>query len=478
MDKSNSDAGSLKGAVKGAIGGAKVLGVFSLMMISIGSVLSVRNYPSMALYGWSSIGWYIFGAVCFLIPLTLASAELATGWHEEGGGVYSWVKAAWGPKSGFVAIFCEWSNNLVWFPTVLSYIAGSFAYAINPDLAKDGWFIFTVMMISFWGCTAMAFLGSKVVSRFNNAGVLLGSIVPSILLVVFGIAYLTQGKPLQIPAFTPSEIVPSIDSSTIPFMATVVLLFAGMEMSGFHALEVRNPKRDYPRGMFLAVIVIIIISVFGTLALSWVIPAKDVQLESGIMQAFETFSQTFNVQYLIKPLALLTSLGGIALMMNYLIGPILGLRATAADGHVPKIVEKQNKRGVPTSMLILQGIITTCISLLFVFMPSVNSAYWLLTAMTVAVLCIMYMLLFSSVIRLRFTKPNVERSFKIPGGKIGVFIIGGLGFFATAFTFIVSFMPSSMSGTSISFATYVIVMIIGVAVMSLPPLFYMRFKKS
>ena len=96
----------------------KILGVFALAMINVAAVLSIRNFPSMAEYGWSSIGWYVIGTILFLIPISLAGAELATGW-PVGGGIYAWVKQAFGDKGGFTAIFCEWSNNLVWFPTVL-----------------------------------------------------------------------------------------------------------------------------------------------------------------------------------------------------------------------------------------------------------------------------------------------------------------------------------------------------------------------
>jgi amino acid transporter len=106
-------------------------------MINVAAVLSIRNFPSMAVHGWSSIGWYIIGTVFFPIPISLAVAELATGW-PEGGGLYAWVRNAFGEKSGFVAIFCEWSNNFVWFPTVLAFIASTLAFAITPDLAENG----------------------------------------------------------------------------------------------------------------------------------------------------------------------------------------------------------------------------------------------------------------------------------------------------------------------------------------------------
>ena len=60
----------------------KILGVFALAMINVAAVLSIRNFPSMAEFGWSSIGWYIIGTILFLIPISLAGAELATGWPE------------------------------------------------------------------------------------------------------------------------------------------------------------------------------------------------------------------------------------------------------------------------------------------------------------------------------------------------------------------------------------------------------------
>ena len=113
----------------------KTLGVFVLAMINVAAVLSLRNFPPMAEFGWSSIGWYLIGTITFLIPLSMAGAELATGW-PKGGGVYAWVKEAFGDMSGFIAVFCEWSNDLVWFPTILAFLASTLAFAINPKLAK------------------------------------------------------------------------------------------------------------------------------------------------------------------------------------------------------------------------------------------------------------------------------------------------------------------------------------------------------
>lgn len=452
----------------------KSLGVFSLAMISVGAVLSVRNYPSMAIYGWSSVGWYVLGTLLFLIPLTLASAELATGW-SKGGGVYTWVKEAFGEKAGFIAIFCEWSNNLVWFPTVLSFIAGTFAYVFNPELSNNGFYMFVAMMIAFWGSTAVAWLGPKVTAKFNNMGVMFGSILPSILLIIFGLIYVAQGQPLQVPPFTLPALVPEIDLSTLPFVATIILLFAGMEMAGFHALEVKNPGRDFPRAMLLAALMIFGATVLGTLALAWVIPLDELNLASGVMQAFASFLKAFNLSVLTPIIAVLLSLGGLALLINWMVGPVLGLGVTSAAGDMPPMTRRLNKQGVPTGMLIIQGVIATGISLLYVFSPTVNQAYWILSALTVMLLCITYMFVFAAVIRLRIIKPNVHRAFKIPGGLLGVWIIGGVGFLASAFTFVIGCLPTSV--TTIPFWGYVLIMLIGTALLSLPPLVFLKYRK-
>ncbi|MGA2698677.1 MAG: amino acid permease [Methanoregula sp.] len=255
----------------------KVLGLFALAMINVAAVLSIRNFPSMAIYGWSCIGWYVLGAILFLIPISLAGAELATGW-PEGGGVYAWVKQAFGEKGGFTALFCEWSNNLVWFPTVLSFIASTLAFALTPGLAANPWYMFSVMMIAFWGTTAIAYFGEELSAKFSNIGVILGSIIPAVLIILLGVWWLGSGQTLVLPPFSFGAMIPSIDMSTLPFFATIVLLFAGMEMAGFHALETRDPQKDFPRAMALSAFIIVICTVLATLAIAVVIPADQLNL--------------------------------------------------------------------------------------------------------------------------------------------------------------------------------------------------------
>ncbi|HTY15656.1 MAG TPA: APC family permease [Methanoregulaceae archaeon] len=461
---------------KSGIEPVKVLGVFALAMINVAAVLSIRNFPSMAMYGWSCIGWYIIGTVLFLIPLSLAGAELATMFSDKGGGVYAWCREAFGTKGGFVAIFCEWSNNLVWFPTVLAFIASTLAFAISPALGTNAVYLFVVMMIAFWGTTIIAYFGENVSSKFQNYGVILGSIIPSILIIGLGVYWGISGAAIVLPPFSWSQVVPTMNLSTLPYFATVILLFAGMEMAGFHALETRNPKTDYPKAMAISAVIIFACTVLATLAIAFVIPASDINLAGGVMQAIQYFFDALHIPGAVAPMAVLITIGGVVSLAAWLIGPAKGLGVVAEEGNLPPVFNKTNKYGSPMAVLVIQALIGTFVSLLYVFLPSVNQAYWVLSAMTVELLCIVYLLVFASLIKLRYTKPDAPRPFKIPGGMAGTWIIGGMGAFGVIFAFVVGLMPTGVFSAAQTLF-YIAGVLLGTFLLAVPPLIFLKLKK-
>ncbi len=109
--------------VKAMAAPAAKISIFTLAIMNIVAVVSLRGLPSEAEYGLSSIFYYLFAAVVFLIPVSLVAAELATGWPEKGG-VFRWVGEAFGPRWAFVAMFMLWTEVTVWFPTGLTFGCG------------------------------------------------------------------------------------------------------------------------------------------------------------------------------------------------------------------------------------------------------------------------------------------------------------------------------------------------------------------
>ena len=188
-------------------GSSRVLSVFSLAMITIGSVDSIRNLPASALFGGSLVFFYILAAVTFLIPTALVSAELATGWPCRGG-VYTWLKEAFGPRAGLFAVWYQWISNVIWYPAILSFLAGTVAHLISPDLENQSWFMVTVIFSVFWAATFINLKGMKISAYFSAFCTICGLLLPMSLIIVLGIAWLALGHPSQI-AFTWESFQPT-----------------------------------------------------------------------------------------------------------------------------------------------------------------------------------------------------------------------------------------------------------------------------
>jgi amino acid transporter len=135
-----------------------------------------------------------------------------------------------------------------------------------------------------------------------------------------------------------------------------------------------------------------------------------------------------------------------------------------------------NKRHVPVAVLVFQGILSTMFALMFLFVPSINSSYWMLTALTTQILVMMYILIFAAAIRLRYSQPDTPRAYTIPGGKPGIWIVAGVGIFGSLFSLVIGFVPPS--GVS-HWPTpiYVAVMAGLIIVCSAPPFIVERIKK-
>jgi amino acid transporter len=153
------------------------LGILAIAMINVAAIVSARNLPVMAEYGWSMLALFAISILVFLVPISMAAAELGTGWPRDGG-VYAWVKEAFGPRTGFLAVWCDYSENIAWFPTVLSFIAASLAYAINPALATEPVYLLVVMLVIFWGTTLLNLRGVRASAAVGAIGTVAGSILP------------------------------------------------------------------------------------------------------------------------------------------------------------------------------------------------------------------------------------------------------------------------------------------------------------
>lgn len=445
----------------------KALSLFALIMINVIAVDSLRTLPIGAQYGLSIITYYVIAAIFFFLPTILVTAELATGWPTTGG-VYVWVREAFGLRWGFLTIWLQWIYNVVWYPTILAFIAGTLAYIINPHLGDSKIYTLSVIMILFWGATLLNCLGMKVSSFISILGALFGTLLPMAIIIGLGLMWIMMGKPMQL-SFSEHALLPDLKNfDNLSFLVAVLFGLMGMEMSAVHAGDVKEPSRDYPRALLISGIIVLITLLCGSLAIAIVVPSKQIGLVSGLLDAYAIFFKAHHLVWMEPVMAGLIVLSSLCSVAAWIIGPTRGLWVAAQSGSLPHIFANVNEKGAPVAILLLQGIIFTILCSVFLLMPSVNSTYWILTALTSQLALLFYILMFAAVIKLRYKDSQTPRAYRIPGGILGVWLVAGCGIIACIGTIIVGFLPpDNLQITSVF--TYEMILFVGIIIFSVPP---------
>ena len=465
---------------KGTAGKAFKLSVATLAIMNITAVVSLRGLPAEAVYGPSSAFYYLFAAIVFLIPTAMVAAELAAMFSDKQGGVFRWVGEAFGPRTGFLAIWLQWIESTIWYPTVLTFGAVSFAFigmngASDAALASNKIFTLVAVLGIYWIATFIAMKGLDWVGKISKWGGLIGTIIPAGLLIVLGIVYIASGGQNHMDmsqGFFPD--LTKLDN--IVLASSIFLFYAGMEMMGVHVMDVENPSKNYPKAIIIGSLATVCIFVLGTFALGFVIPAKDINLTQSLLIGFDNYFRYFHVSWAGPVIAVALMLGVLASVLTWVAGPSKGIYTVGKAGYLPPFFQKSNSHGVQRNILLVQGGIVTLLSLLFVVMPSVQSFYQILSQLTILLYLIMYMLMFAAAIVLRYKMKDAQRPFRLGKGNALMWIMGAVGFGGSFLAFVLSFIPPGQIDTGSSTVWYA-VLIAGCVIMVVIPFIIYALRK-
>jgi amino acid transporter len=318
------------------------ISVLALVLLITGAIDSIRNLPATALFGSSLIFFFIFSAIVFLIPVALVSAELSSTWSEEEGGVYSWVRHAFGENMAFFTIWLQWINTMVWYPTILLFIAGTLAYLINPQLAQNKFYLISVILIIFWSLTFVGLSGLRASAAFASFCAIIGMIIPMAIIIILALLWFIKGEPLAIDLSFNSLIPHWKNTQSWVSLTAIMTSFLGMELAAVHVRNVHNPQHNFPRAMFFSVILILTTMIFGSLAIAIVLPQDKISLVHGVMQAFTNFFQAYHISAMMPVMVILLLLGSVGSMVNWIISPAKGLLLAADNGFLPHWLYRLN----------------------------------------------------------------------------------------------------------------------------------------
>ena len=457
------------------------LSVATLAIMNVTAVVSLRGLAAESVYGLSSAFYYLFAAMVFLIPTALVAAELAAMFSDKEGGVFRWIGEAFGARTGFLAIWLQWIQSTIWYPTVLTFGAVSIAFiGMNQQhdmaLASNKLFTLIVVLAIYWTATFISLKGLNWVGKISKWGGIIGTIIPAGLLILLGIIYLVSGGHNNMDMS--AGFFPDLKQfDNLVLASSIFLFYAGMEMMGIHVMDVNNPTRNYPKAIIIGSLITVTIFILGTFSLGFIIPAKEVSLTQSLLIGFDRYFEYLHMSWAAPLIAIALMFGVLAGVLTWVAGPSKGIFTVGKAGYLPPFFQKSNKNGVQRNILLIQGAIVTLLSLLFVVMPSVQSFYQILSQMTASLYLIMYMLLFAAAIVLRYKMKSSNRPFRLGGNPL-MWIIAGLGFCGSLLAFILSFIPPAQISTG-SPTTWVTILVVGcIIVVVIPFIIYSMRKPS
>lgn len=459
------------------------LSVATLAIMNVTAVVSLRGLPAEAEYGLSSAFYYLFAALVFLIPTALVAAELAAMFADKQGGVFRWVGEAFGKRMGFLAIWLQWVESTIWYPTVLTFGAVSLAFigmndAHDMSLASNRLYTLVVVLAIYWLATFISLKGMSWVGKVSKIGGLVGTIIPAGLLVVLAIIYLVSGGHSQLDF--KGDFFPDFSNfNNLVLASSIFLFYAGMEMGGIHVKDVDNPSVNYPKAVFIGSFITVLIFVLGTFSLGIIIPKNEINLTQSLLVGFDRYFDFIRASWLSPIIAIALAFGVLAGVLTWVAGPSKGIFAVGRAGYLPPFFQKTNSIGVQKNILFIQGGIVTLLGLLFVVMPSVQSFYQILSQLTVLLYLIMYLLMFAAAIYLRYNMKEANRPFRIGSKGNGlIWLIAGVGFLGSLLAFVLSFIPPGQIAVGSNAMWYSVLVIGCIVVVAAPLIIYAMRKPS
>jgi amino acid transporter len=449
------------------------LTVFPLAMLITGAIDSIRNLPGTALYGSGLFFFACLAAIFFLLPTGLVSASLTARFPKQGG-IYEWTRLAFGKYPACLAIWLQWINTMVWFPTILSFVAGTLAYLINPALAQHKLFLLSVILVSFWSLTLLNLFGLKIAAKFASICTILGMLIPMVLIIVLGLIWVHQGQAVAIH-INRHTLLPNFGlAQNWSTLTMVMAAFLGMELACVHVRQADKPSITFPRALFLSIFIILITLIAGSLSIAVVIPNEKINLVAGVMQTFSAYLTAYHLSWFLPILTVMILIGSLGGMINWLISPAKGLMQAAEDAFLPQWICKRNQHNMPGRLLIIQAVIVTLIACAYLLMPSVNSSYWLLTDLSTQLYMLMYILLFLSALKLNHAHPHNQNNLVVARSSSFIIccILGIIGCLTSLW---VGFIPPSaaiVGGTT----HHVLLMFCGILGLTFPVIFLWLYR--
>jgi amino acid transporter len=426
----------------------RALGLRDLVLFNVVAVLSLRWVATAAAAGPSSITLWVLAALLFFIPQGLAVGYLSARDPQEGG-IYFWTKDAFGEGHGFLCGWCYWVNNILYYPNLLMSTAVIGTYVIghgDTGLANRWIYVLPATLVALWFAVALNIVGLRTGRWLQNLGAF-GTYLPGLVLIALGVyAALTRPSATR---FDFSTIIPDLSNySELNLWASIAFAFAGLELCACMGDEIRDPRRNLPRSLYLSAPLIAFLYIAGTVSVLWLIPAGSVNIVSGFQQALALGATHVNpnLGWIAAACAGLYVVGNVGGVGAWLTGPARIAFVIGLDRYFPPAFGRVHPRWhTPYVAILTQGVLATFFLFLSVLGKgtTVEKAYLVVLDTMLLIYFVPYLYLFTCYVVVRWKEAEAVSAESWPHGRIGATLVGVAGLGLTLFAMGIATIPPS-----------------------------------
>ena len=383
--------------------------LFDAVLAAVCIVLVVESAAPAAAIGNSQFFWWIFLLIGFFLPYAMISAELGTAYEDEGG-IFDWIKRAFGAKWGSRAAWYYYINFPLWMGSLAVLFTDVIGSVFKLQLGTFSTIVWQLIFI--WAVVTVSCFKISDSKWILN----IAAIFKAVLMLAIGIlgiyASITRGAAND---FSPSTFVPGLNIHSLSNISVIIFNFLGFEVVTTFASEMQNPGKEIPRAIILGGIFIAAFYILAAFGISVAVPAKELTASSGLIDSFMLLTgKTGGFLITIFGLMFLYTLA--ANLISWSLGVNYVACYAAQQGALPSALGKTDKNDMPIGANIINGIIASLIVLAAPIIPS-EDVFWSFFALNMVTLLMSYILMFPAFLKLRRTDPKAKRPFKINGGE-------------------------------------------------------------
>ncbi len=460
---------------------------FDMIFYTVAALIGIDTLGAVSSQGGQALTWLLISAVTFLLPYGLLTAELGSTFTQEGG-MYEWCKLAGGRFFASFGAMLYWISNPLWVGGTLAVTAiiaiktfwfGSPGFKFGGNNVTDAIIEMVIALLFIWGttwCAIMSLRFGKWLSVFGSYIKLALLAVFIVLTVAFFVGGHATGKHLGLADFIPTSNWGFVVSAILPVL---IFNWVGFELQNGAGEEMHDPQRDVPRSLIRAGLVAVVAYSLVIAVILFALTKDQLSNASGFTAAFQVVAGV-----LPKPVAIglgwLVALGIVIALASsggtWVIGADRTYAIAALDRTAPALLGRFSGRyGTPIAVNTMTGIaatITMAVAILiseFASGGSIGALFGLVLGFTISTTALSYLFIFPAFLILRYKYPDVRRTYRVPGGMLGAWIVTllPLTYAAVAAYFILIPTDATVNGSSLTRLAYELTQFIALGIIFL-----------